>query len=72
MGHRICDTILDFCDPDQQKVKMVLEELEIMLPSVSGGVGDKGNDGDSDNHEGSGQDSDYSDEGDLDTKAPKK
>jgi hypothetical protein len=48
MGHRICDTILDFCDPDQQKVKMVLEELEIMLPSSSGGAGDKGND-DSDN-----------------------
>lgn len=33
MGHRICDTILDFCDPDQVKVKAILEELEIMLPS---------------------------------------
>jgi hypothetical protein len=32
MGHRICDTILDFCDPDQVKVKQVLEELEILLP----------------------------------------
>ena len=21
MGHRICDTILDFCDPEQAKVK---------------------------------------------------
>lgn len=50
MGHRICDTILDFCDPDQQKVKQVLEELEIMLPSTSGGAGDRGDDSaDSDN-----------------------
>lgn len=35
MGHRFCDTILDFCDPDQVKVKQVLEELEIMLPKAS-------------------------------------
>ena len=35
VGHRFCDTILDFCDPDQIKVKQVLEELEIMLPKAS-------------------------------------
>lgn len=35
VGHRFCDTILDFCDPDQIKVKTVLEELEITLPKAS-------------------------------------
>ena len=35
MGHRFCDTILDFCDPDLVKVKQVLAELEIMLPKAS-------------------------------------
>ena len=35
VGHRFCDTILDFIDPDQVKVKSVLEELEIMLPKAS-------------------------------------
>lgn len=35
VGHRFCDTLLDFCDPDQIKVKQVLEELEIMLPKAS-------------------------------------
>lgn len=62
MGHRICDTILDFCDPDQVKVKTILEELEIMLPS--GGAGStqagplsEGSDADSDfESDGSGAD----------------
>ena len=40
MGHRICDTILDFCDPDQAKVKAILEELEIMLPGMQGNDSD--------------------------------
>lgn len=55
MGHRICDTILDFCDPDQVKVKQILEELEIMLPNQ--GVGS-----DTENSDGSCSDdaSDYS------------
>ena len=52
MGHRICDTILDFCDPDQVKVKQILEELEILLPQDHGS--------DSDSSEGSDQDSEYS------------
>ena len=55
MGHRICDTILDFCDPDQVKVKAILEELEIMLPSGA-------NASDSDSFDESDGDSDYSDE----------
>ena len=59
MGHRICDTILDFCDPDQVKVKAVLEELEIMIPAGDGG-GDSGGG----SEEESAEDSDYSaDEG---------
>jgi len=32
VGHEFCDTILDFCDPDQNKVRMIMEELEIMFP----------------------------------------
>lgn len=47
MGHRFCDTILDFCDPDQVKVKAVLEELEIMLPRASESESDGESDADS-------------------------
>ncbi len=57
MGHRICDTILDFCDPDQVKVKQVLEELEIMHPQ------DQGSDSESD------EESDSDESGDEDKKA---
>jgi hypothetical protein len=39
---------LDFCDPDQVKVKAVLEELEIMLPKADGSGSDEESDGDSD------------------------
>ncbi len=48
VGHRFCDTILDFCDPDQVKVKAVLEELEIMLPKASESGSDEESEGDSD------------------------
>jgi len=48
VGHRFCDTILDFCDPDQVKVKSVLEELEIMLPKASESGSDDDSSGDSD------------------------
>ena len=41
MGHKFCETILDFCDPDQIKVKQVLEELEIMLPKASDSESDE-------------------------------
>jgi hypothetical protein len=47
VGHRFCDTILDFCDPDQIKVKQVLEELEIMLPKASDSESEDESDGDS-------------------------
>jgi len=36
--HLFCDTVLDFCDLDQVKVKAVREELEIKLPKASGGA----------------------------------
>lgn len=32
MGHYFCDTILDFCDPDQSKVNAIRAELEVMYP----------------------------------------
>ena len=66
MGHRLCDTILDFCDPDQVKVKAVLEELEIMIPDNGGGDSDDRSD------EESAGDSDYSDDGGGDQKKMKK
>lgn len=66
MGHRICDTILDFCDPDQAKVKAILEELEIMLPGMQGNDSDCDSDGDSDG------DSDNSEEDEKDGKKKKK
>ena len=54
VGHRFCDTILDFCDPDQAKVRHVLEELEIMLPKAS----DSDSSGCSDGDSGDGSDDD--------------
>ena len=73
MGHRICDTLLDFCDPDQAKVRQVLEDLEIMLPTTQGGAGDKGEEsGGSDGlPDDSDQDSDYSGDDDGDKKKGK-
>jgi hypothetical protein len=38
---------LDFCDPDQAKVRHVLEELEIMLPKNSDSESSEASDGDS-------------------------
>ena len=33
MGHYFCDTILDYCDPDQSKVQNTLRELYALNPS---------------------------------------
>ena len=33
MGHYFCDTILDYCDPDQTKVQNTLRELYALSPS---------------------------------------
>ena len=46
-GHKFCETILDFCDPDQIKVKQVLEELEIILPKASDSESDADSEPDS-------------------------
>ena len=32
VGQAFCESILEFCDPDQRKMAMVVEELERMLP----------------------------------------
>lgn len=32
MGYMVCDAILDFCDPDQSKVNLVLKELQVLFP----------------------------------------
>jgi cytosolic carboxypeptidase protein 2/3 len=32
LGHDFCEALLDFCSPDQGKVKIVMEELEVMNP----------------------------------------
>ena len=63
VGHKFCETIIDFCDPDQVKVKSILEELEIMFPKGS----------DDESEEGSNADSDFSgDEGGISKKKKKK
>lgn len=33
MGHYFCDTILDYCDPDQSKVATALRELQLLYPA---------------------------------------
>ena len=45
-------TILDFCDPDQVKVRQILEELEISMPQDGG---DSDSDEDSDESDFSGE-----------------
>ena len=36
MGHYFCDTILDYCDPDQSKVASTLRELQTLNPTTAG------------------------------------
>lgn len=40
VGHQFCQTIFDYCDPDQIKIKKTLEELEVMYPSKETGAED--------------------------------
>eukprot|EP00698_Gefionella_okellyi_P012506 TRINITY_DN3376_c0_g1_i1.p1 TRINITY_DN3376_c0_g1~~TRINITY_DN3376_c0_g1_i1.p1 ORF type:complete len:976 (-),score=156.11 TRINITY_DN3376_c0_g1_i1:4-2508(-) len=35
MGHYFCDTLLDYCDPDQTRAAAVLRELEMLYPVKS-------------------------------------
>lgn len=32
IGHDFCEALLEFCNPDQTKVKIIMEELELMAP----------------------------------------
>ncbi len=48
VGYSFCETIIDFCDPDQVKVKDVLEQLEIMFPKNLDDESDEGSNADSD------------------------
>jgi len=54
LGHQFCETIYDFCDPDQVKIKKSMEELEMLYPSkdpeedAEGGANGNGSGGDSD------------------------
>lgn len=32
LGHDFCEALLDFCSPDQSKVKVIMEELEMLNP----------------------------------------
>lgn len=32
MGHYLCEAILDYCDPDQSRVRQVIRELELLYP----------------------------------------
>jgi len=40
LGYQFCETIYDFCNPDQSKIKKAMEELEIAFPEKDSG--DKG------------------------------
>jgi hypothetical protein len=48
VGHKFWDTIIDFWDSDQVKVKDVLEQLEIMFPKNLEEDSDEGSNADSD------------------------
>ena len=32
LGHDFCEALLDFCNPDQLKVKQIMEELDLLVP----------------------------------------
>ena len=48
VGHHFCQTIYDFCDPDQIKIKKTLDELEILYPAQDPDTEDNDSNGDSD------------------------
>ena len=48
VGYNFCEAVLDFCDPDQSKVKLILEELEIMFPRTEEDESDEQSDAESD------------------------
>jgi len=40
MGCMMCDAIIDFCDPDQSKVLMILKELQVLFPEGNSDASD--------------------------------
>ena len=36
IGHMFCDTILDYCDPDQSKVHQILRNFGSSIPTAGG------------------------------------
>eukprot|EP00939_MAST-03C_sp_MAST-3C-sp1_P005554 g5554.t1 len=46
MGHYFCDTILDYCDPDQSKAHDTLREIEKLHGTLDSGESDVGSDSD--------------------------
>ena len=59
MGHYFCDTILDYCDPDQTKVQNTLRELQALNPS---GYSSNGSSSSNNNNNADIADSDGSDD----------
>lgn len=35
IGHRYCQALLDYCDPEQLKVKAALDEIEMLLSDTT-------------------------------------
>jgi hypothetical protein len=66
MGHFFCESILDYCDPDQTRVKQVIRELELLYPATP-----PSSDGDGSN-DSSGSDSEDSEGGGKKRKKKKK
>ena len=75
MGQFFCDTLLDYCDPDQSKVRSTLRDLDIIHPAAGGssssGVGGSAAGGQGSSGQGAARDggpmddSDDSDQGDA-------
>lgn len=40
MGHFLCESILDYCDPDQTRVQQVSNELDLLLRESGGNISD--------------------------------
>jgi hypothetical protein len=54
VGHIICDTILDYCDPDITKRSMLLAQLRTTCKTRGGSGGGRDGDGNSSEEEDSG------------------
>ena len=69
IGHQFCQSIHDFCDPDQVKFKKSMEELNILYPAKDAEAEEENNNGGTNN---SGGDSDFSGDENFGVKGKKK